>query len=233
MPLPITKSEKILDLNKQVILIYGRAKIGKSTLCSMFPKPIFLATESGLNYLEVFKVNCNNWETFLNACKELSEGKHEFETIVIDTIDNLVLYCSEYVCRENGVNHPSEMPHGKGWHLVTSELRRVLTKLASMPQGLVMVSHSMQEEIETKTKKYNRWTISISGKNKNIFLNMVDMILFIDSKIETDGEERRIIRTKPSMNWESGDRSGLLPAELPLDYNALANCFKKGVKDGK
>ena len=96
--LPQQKSEKITALAKQTVLIYGRAKIGKSTLCSQFEKPLFLATEAGLNHLEVYKINCNSWEKFLDACKEIGQGGHDFKTIVIDTVDNLVVYCSDYVC---------------------------------------------------------------------------------------------------------------------------------------
>lgn len=224
MLLPLEKSKKELHLTKQVILLYGRAKIGKSTLASKFDNPLFLATESGLNHLEVFKVNINSWEKFCEACVEIASGKHQFKTIVIDTIDNLVVYCSDYICRQNKVGHPSEMPHGKGWHLVTSELTRVLAKLSNLPYGLIMVSHCELIEIETPSKKYTRWSISIGGKNRNIFLNVADLILFIDSKV-TDDKEVRFIRTKPSLYWEAGDRSNLLPAELPLDYFELKKYF--------
>lgn len=227
MSLPVSKSEKVLELSKQIILIYGRAKVGKSTLCSEFDKPLFLATEAGLNHLEVFKVDVNSWAKFLGACAEVARGQHDYKTVVIDTIENLVMYCSEYVCKENGVNHPSELPHGRGWFLVTSELQRALVKLSSLPYGLVMVSHSVKEEVETKTKKYNRWTIAIGGKNKQIFLNMSDIILFVDSEVTKEGNEKRLIRTKPSMFWEAGDRSGGLPAELPLSYVELSKYFKK------
>lgn len=229
--LPIEKSKVVSELSQQVILVYGRAKIGKSTLCSKFDQPLFLATEPGLNHLEVFRVNINNWDKFLEACGDLADGKHKFKTIVIDTIDNLVVFCSDWVCRENSINHPSELPHGKGWHLVTSELRRALVKLASLPYGLVIVSHSELIEVETKTRKYTRYTIPIGGKNRNIILNMPDIILFIDSEVSKDGSERRLIRTKPSMFFEAGDRSGLLPETLPLDYNELAKYFK--VKEKK
>lgn len=223
----LQKSKVVSELSKQVILIYGRAKIGKSTLCSQFEKPLFLATEAGLGQLEVYKVDCNSWIKFAEACKTVGEGNHDFKTIVIDTIDNLVVFCSDYICKKNGINHPSELPHGKGWNLVTSELKRVMIKLSNLPYGLVMISHCVKEEVETKTKKYNRWTIDVSGKNKSIFLNMSDIILFIDSKISADKEEVRLIRTKPSMNWESGDRSGKLPAEIPLNFNELKKYFEK------
>ena len=227
MALPKERSKIVRDLSSQVILVYGRAKIGKSTLCSKFESPLFLATEPGLNHLEVFKVNITSWVKFLEACSDIAKGGHEFKTIVLDTIDNLVVYCSDWVCKENGINHPSELPHGKGWSLVTSELNRALVKLGSLPYGLIMVSHCDLTEVETKTRKYSRWTISVSGKNRNVFLNMTDLILFVDSEVASDGSEKRLIRTKPSMNYEAGDRSNLLPESLPLDYDELAKYFKK------
>ena len=77
--LPIEKSSKIDELSRQVILVYGRAKIGKSTLCSKFEAPLFLATEPGLNHLEVFKVNITGWQKFLEACAEIAEGRHQYK----------------------------------------------------------------------------------------------------------------------------------------------------------
>jgi len=88
-----------------------------------------------------------------------------------------------------------------------------------------MTSHCDMEEIETKTKKYNRWTISVSGKNRGVFLNMADIILFVDSEMDKDGNERRLIRTKPSLYWEAGDRNNLLPETIPLSYNELVKYF--------
>jgi hypothetical protein len=210
MALPKVVSKKENDLAKQIILVYGRPKIGKSTLCSKFDKALFLATEPGLNQLEVFKVNITTWKGFMEACKEISEGNHEFKTIVIDTIDNLVPLIQAYVEEVNEVDYIGDIPHGKGWFLATQELRRVLTKLAMLPYGLILVSHSKQEEIETKTKKYNRFTIDLSGKNQNAVLNLMDIILFMDSEMK-GGEEIGVMRTKPSLYWEAGDKSKLLP----------------------
>ena len=216
MALPKTLSQKESELGKQIILVYGRPKIGKSTLCSKFDKALFLATEPGLNQLEVFKVNVTSWKGFMEACKEISEGNHEFKTIVIDTIDNLIPLIQAYVEEVNEVDYIGDIPHGKGWFLATQELRRVLTKLAMLPYGLILVSHSKQEEIETKTKKYNRFTIDLSGKNQNAVLNLMDIILFMDSEMK-GGEEIGVMRTKPSLYWEAGDKSKLLPEAIEFE----------------
>ena len=213
MALPLERSQKNNNLSDQVITVYGRPKIGKSTLCSYFDDALFLATEAGLNHLEVFKVVVNSWEVFLKSCGDLAEGNHKFKTIIIDTVDNLVIYCSDYVCKKNKIDHPSELPHGKGWSLVTSELNRALVKLSGLPYGLVLVSHSKQEEIETKTQKYHRFTVDVGGKNKGVVLNMSDIILFMDSEVH-EKKEVGVIRTKPSLYWEAGDKSKLLEENI-------------------
>lgn len=233
MALPIIKSVKETNLAKQVTLLYGRPKIGKSTFCSYFEKALFMATEPGLNHLEVFKMNVNSWGVFLETCAEVAGGKHEFKTLIIDTVDNLLVYCSDYVCKENEIDHPSDLPHGKGWSLITAEFTRALVKLYGLGYGVVLVSHSKQEEIETKTKKYNRFTIDISGKNQNVILNGMDLILFMDSEMK-DGVEVGVVRTKPSLYYEAGDKSKLLPENIhfPLNdpkvaYDIIIKCFNE------
>lgn len=231
MSLPTQKTAKNNNLSDQITLIYGRAKIGKSTLCSYFDQALFIATEPGLNHLEVYRVDCNSWEKFLSTCAEIAKGQHEFKTIILDTVDNLITFCSDYVCRENGISHPSELPHGKGWGMITSEFNRAIVKLANLPYGLVIVSHSKSEEVETKTKKYSRTTIDVSGKNQNVILNLMDLILFMDSEMK-DGVEIGVVRTKPSIYFDAGDKSKLLPEsiEYPLDnpkvaYDIIAGSF--------
>lgn len=229
--LPKEKSGVNNNLSDQIILIYGRAGIGKSTICASFDKAIFLATEPGLNHLDVYSTPITSWSDFMLACKELAEGKHEFKTVVIDTVDRLIPLCQQFIEKKMEVEYIGDVPHGKGWFMVTSELSRVLTKLSQMPMGLVIVSHSKQEEVETKTAKFSRFTIDIGGKNQNVILNLMDIILFMDSEMRK-GEEVSVVRTKPSLYWEAKDKSKLLPdhIDFPPDqpekaYEQIAKAF--------
>ena len=226
MSLPVEKTKIETSISKQIFLVYGRPKIGKSTFCNQFPNPLFLATEPGLNHLECYKMIINTWEKFLDACADIAKGGHQYKTIVIDTFDNLIDLCADWVCREKSIEHVSELPMGKGYGFVNTQIRQKITKLANLGYAVILVSHCELIEVETKTRKFNKYTISVSGKNRGFALGLPDYILFIDSIVK-DNEEVRIVRTKPSMFWDAGDRSNKLPAEMALNYNELAKYFKQ------
>jgi hypothetical protein len=226
--LPIEKTKPTINLSKQVILIHGKPKIGKSTLVSrLFPNGLFIATEPGLNFLSVYKVNVNSWTKFIEVCGDIAKEPNRFSPIIIDTIDLLVTYCTEFICEREKINHPSDYEYGKGWGMVSKELQRVLTKLSTLG-GLVLIGHTKTEEVKTKTKAYHKDNLTITGENRRIILSLADLILYIDHEAEEGGKEKRIIRTKSSLYWEAGSRSDslvVLPETIPLDSNELAKYF--------
>jgi len=60
-------------------------------------------------------------------------------------------------------------------------------------------------------------------------LGMADMVLFCDLEAVSGekGEQsmRRVIRTKPSLYYEAGDRTGRLPETLELDFGKFKECY--------
>ena len=222
--LPKTKTAPKQNLEDFTVLIYGPPKIGKSTLASQFDTPLFLATEAGLNSLEVYQAPIATWEDFLAACKEIAAGKHEFKTVIVDTVDNLFKACSEYVRKKNNIQHESDLEWGKGWQLVKDEFTRALTKLSLLPYGLVMISHAEYVEIKTRTAVITKAVPTLQRSAREVILKMCDIILYCESTT-TDKGETRVMRTKPSENWDAGDRTKRLPGVLPLDYEAFRDAF--------
>jgi hypothetical protein len=227
--LPTEATKPVTELGKQTILLYGSPKLGKSSFASKAPGSLFFECEPGLNHLEVFKVPTYSWEAFLEACKLVAKGEHNFKTIVIDTIDNAFKMCSDYVCTKHGIEYEGDMGHGKGWALVKNEWHRVLTRLASLPYGLIMISHAIDKTIETRTGEYTKTTPSLPDRARNVVLGLVDIILFGDSIAKKDAAGNvtieRVVRTKPHPTYEAGDRTGRLPELLPLDYEQFMKAF--------
>jgi hypothetical protein len=203
--------------------------VHNSSFCAHAESALFLATEAGLNNLEVYQAPIGSWEDLLAACKEIAEGKHQFKTIIIDTVDNAYRMCAEHICQKNKIEHESDLGFGKGYALVNNEFFRVLNKLALLPYGLFLISHAQEKEIETRTGKLTRIVPTLPEKARKIVLGMVDMILFGDLET-TKGEDgkpvhRRVLRTKPHVNYEAGDRTGQLPEVIELDFAKFLEAF--------
>ena len=235
--LPTEASKPVTELGKQTILLYGSPKLGKSSFASKAPGSLFFECEPGLNHLEVFKVPTYSWEAFLEACKLVAKGDHNFKTIVIDTVDNAFKMCSDYVCAKHGIEYEGDMGHGKGWALVKNEWHRVLTRLASLPYGLIMISHAIDKTIETRTGEYTKTTPSLPDRARNVVLGLVDIILFGDSIAKKDAAGNvtieRVVRTKPHPTYEAGDRTGRLPELLPLDYEQFVKAFSSPARSSE
>jgi len=228
--LPTTKTPPRTNLADHTVLIHGAPKIGKTSFCAQAESALFLATEAGLNSVEAFQVPISTWDQLLAAGAEIAAGKHAFKTIVVDTVDNALRMCSEYVCARNKVEHESDLAYGKGYALVTNEFYRVLNKLALLPYGLFLVSHSQEKEFETRTGKVTRIVPTLPDKARKVVLGMVDIILYADLEATPgpDGKPtvRRVLRTKPNAHYEAGDRTGRLPEILDLDYRKFLAAFE-------
>jgi hypothetical protein len=162
----------------------------------------------------------------------------------IDTIDNAFKFCTDHVNAKHNVEYEGDLDHGKGWAFVKNEWHRVLTRLASLPLGLVLISHATDKQIETRTGKYSKTQPSLPDRARHVVLGLVDMILYCDTVSRpranssgggtsgggTSGGSKgseivRIIRTKPHPTYEAGDRTGRLPEVMPLDFAAFASHF--------
>jgi len=210
--------------------------VHNSTFCSEAEGALFLATEPGLNHLEVFQSPINTWEDMLTACGEIAAGQHSFKTIVIDTIDQAYRLCVEYMNKKHKVEHESDLGFGKGYALINNEFYRVLNKLAMLPYGLLLISHAQEKEIETRTGKVTRIMPTLPDKARKAVLGLVDVILFGDFETVAgpDGKPqvRRVLRTKPSPHFEAGDRTKKLPPTIELDYAKFVQAFEVAKRDG-
>lgn len=237
--LPTTKTPMQSDYSKLGTLIYGKPKIGKSSLAAEFPKAIFLPTEPGLNHLEVFQApgdgsGVRSWDQLLQILAQLlkPDAEHDFETIIIDTIDNAYKLCTEWVCKPLKVKHIADIGgHGKGYGLVNIEFERVIRGILHSQMGLVMISHHKNVTLQTQLgAEYSQAQPTLTGGPSKIVTGLSDLILFVTDELVEDDKgvqcSRRVIKTKNSQAWMAGDRTGRLPETLPLSFKALDKSFR-------
>jgi hypothetical protein len=227
MTLPTAKQKKSTNPFDYTILIYGDPKIGKSEACSRIPDALFIQTEPGIKNLEVFTTPLiETWEEFLDVAKDMSEGKHSFKTIVVDTLDGMYQLCARYICKQNGWKHESELDYGRGYTRVKLELMRVLNKLAGLPTGLVLVGHAKEKEVKTRTGTFDRITLCFSSSIEEAITAFVDVALY--ARVEThEGEKIRVVRSLYSDDYFAGGRIDFFE-----DGMLLEDLFNETSKNG-
>ncbi len=85
------------------LLLYGTEGIGKSTIASEAPKPIFIPTEDGLDQIDTDSFPlCHSLDDVMAALTALATEEHDYQTVVIDSLDWLARLISDVVRKRYG-----------------------------------------------------------------------------------------------------------------------------------
>lgn len=224
--LPTAKTAPSLAPDKAKVLLYGPAKIGKSTLASQIDPDhtLFLASEPGLGAIEAFTLPVASWQAFREIGAELAKGEHDYRIVVVDTVDELIRMCSDDVLAKLGASHASDLGYGKGWAAIADEFRLRIARLSNLGLGVWFISHSKETEIKTAVGSVTKHVPDIGGQARSFLIGFCDLILFATSQLTPEGEQR-ILRTSASENWEAGGRVPL-PDPIPLDAAVLRRALE-------
>lgn len=235
--LPTAKAPKITDLSRQRILLYGPPKVGKSTWCSRAPDAVFLDCENGLQSLECFKVPCRNWGEICGTVQALRNDKHPYKTVIVDSIGVAYRWAQEHVLTK----HKSEwltdgsLAWGKGTGLVTNSVVWLLKALSDplLGLGLYVIAHERQETVKDRFGgEIIRTGPDIPDKVVQYVVGWADMVLRAGYENEGEGDAtviKRVLISQGSESLIAGDRTGCLPAVMPLSFPAMEKTYNEAL----
>ncbi|MEK4199073.1 MULTISPECIES: ATP-binding protein [unclassified Cytobacillus] len=230
---------------KKKVVLYGPEGIGKSSLASQFPKPIFIDTEGSTTELTVDRLPKPNSWTMLNQQVDwVKQQVGRFETLIIDTVDWAEMLCIESVCSTHNKKGIEDFGYGNGYVYVKEEFGRFLNKLSDvidMGINVVLTAHSQIVKFEQPDEmgSYDRYQLKLGKKTSSQTAPLVkewaDMVLFINYKtysVATDDKGKkhkaqggvRTIFTTHHPAWDAKNRHDL-PEEMSLDYANIAHIF--------
>lgn len=242
------------------ILVYGTEGIGKSTFGSQAPKPIFVQTEDGLDELDCDKFPlATNYDDVLTALTELKTQAHDYESIVIDSLDWLERLIWDKLCAQNGVNSIEKVDGGyaRGYTHALTYWREIIDQLNVLRSGrgmvVVMIAHSKVERFEDpESSPYDRYSPRLNKHAAALVSEWSDAVLFATRKIRTQSEDtgfnrkrtiahaigkdggERILRCVGGPTCVAKNRYGITD-ELPLSWaafiHALSNNQPQGAKN--
>jgi hypothetical protein len=224
------------------ILMHGLPGLGKSTFASKAPRPLFLCAEKGTNHLDVNRLELDSFPLFLEAINELKAMKHDYKTVVIDTIDHVEPLIFQQVCKDKGKRSIEDIGYAKGYIFALDfwkELIDGLEALRELGLNVILLAHT---EIKTfqdpqLAEGYDRYQIKLHHKAASMIIDRVECVLFANyetflktetgAKNKAFGEGARVLYTEHRPAFQAKNRFNL-PHKLPLEWDDFAKgCDKK------
>lgn len=232
------------------VIIYGPEGIGKSTLASKFPDPVFSDTEGSTNAMNVARFSkATSWSMLKDQVTYLKNNPNTCKTFVIDTIDWAEQMCVQSICDKHGKTGIEDFGYGNGYVYVREEFGRFLNMLSELIDkgiNVVLTAHAQMRKFEQPDElgAYDRWELKLGKKTSSqtspLVKEWADMVLFCNYKtlvVNVDGQGaqkgknkvqggRRVMYTSHHPCWDAKNRYGL-PEECPMEYSSIAHIFNE------
>ena len=243
----ITKGKRA---RAQKVVIYGTEGIGKSSLASQFPEPLFIDTEGSTDNMDVARLDKpTSWIMLNNQIAFIKANPTVCKTLVIDTIDWAESLCVENLCAMHGKKGIEDFNYGNGYVYAKEEMGRFLNKLQDLIEigiNVVLTAHAQIRKFELPDEmgSYDKYELKLGKKTSSQTAPLVkewaDLLLFCNYKTYLISQEKstkkkaqgnqRVMYTEHNPAWDAKNRHGL-PSELPLNYASIAHIFKTEEKE--
>lgn len=135
-------------------LIWGESMSGKTYLARQFPNPLIINTDGNGAKVDTPCIEVNNFIEFLKVIDALEKEPHNYETIIIDLIDDIQTMISNHVCKKLNIDHESDAPYGKGFGEVKSLWKKLMMALTQMKVNVIFISHYVEKTENNATVLY-------------------------------------------------------------------------------
>lgn len=231
-------------------IIYGPDGVGKSTLGSEAPNPIFLGTEKGTANLDVFRYpkELNSFQDVMDAIEDLRANPHSFETLVIDSLDWLEPLVWEHVVHvsspASGVQGIEDYGYGKGYVYAIEQWRKMVSLLGRLrserKMNVILIAHTQVKIAKDPqaASEYDRYQLKLNDKAAALWREFVDGVYFVNfetvtatdkkGKTRAFGEGDRYLYTERRPAFDAKNRFGL-PFQIPLVLGDSWNALKSAI----
>lgn len=183
----LEKSAVTDSLKGMKLYIYGGNDLGKTYQMSrMSDKTLLIATEAGYGAADCAVVDITKWTQFKDIVNQLTSEKVDkedangrlewetmqdiYDTILIDTGDNLIDLAEKQTCVEFGVRDLSEIEDTKknGYSIYRKDFKAMVDKLCHYGYVVIFIAHEEYvDKTDLKGNKYSYMQPKNSGNIKS------------------------------------------------------------------
>lgn len=242
MILPKNERVEIGATNYMKGWIYGPPFSGKTTFLDSAPSPLNLNTDGNTKYVTMQRLRIRDevtvegrqtkkkfaWEIFKEAIEELEKKQNDFETIIVDLVEDTREMCRLYMYDKYDWEHETDGGYGKGWDVIKTEYLSTMRKFFNLDYNCFIVSHEDTSKDLTKQSgdKVTRIAPNIQEGIANKLAGMVDFV----ARVVINKDDSRSLSFKTDNVIFGGGRLHIDIDEIPLDWNELLKVYEEANK---
>lgn len=225
------------------MVLYGEPGVGKSVFASNSPKPFFICTDGNYEWLVDFgakeedHIQVDSWE---EAKKVFAQPFDDYDTIVVDLIEDLFKWSEQEFCKRNRIEHISDVNYGKGYDITRNAFFLEISKLLAKDKHVILISHGITSVVKDR-RGVEHTIYSPSSRIPDKVWDMIEgrVRYFLRCYLQAeeveggDKEETKLVKKRylsliPKEN-EFGICRGIDEATTPHDIELDFNEFMKTV----
>lgn len=213
-------------------MVHGVQGVGKSTFGATARRPIFIQTEDGLGEIECAKFPLSRaFNEVMDALAELLTQPHDYQTIVVDSLDWLERMIWQEVCTAENVSNIEKIGFQKGYTYALNFWRRFLDALDALRRergmAVILIAHTKIEKFQTPEESaFDRFTPRLHKLAASVVMEWCDEVFFATytsttnpRKVKNVESPERVMRTCEGPTHVAKNRLNM-PFELPLEWAA-------------
>jgi hypothetical protein len=230
------------------VIVYGDHGIGKSSFAAGAPNPIFIQTEDGSDKLDVTRTPvATRWQSVLSVIKALHNDEHEFQTVVLDSLDWAESLCDAYV---HDTYDDKALGYGKDAVLLGEHMRDMLRSLTALRDhrnmAVVCTAHAHVKTFHDPSgESYDRYEMKLAKKVNPIAQEWADYIGFaahevyvakkdagFNKKRGVGVSQGRVLHLEGTPAYDAKKRGADMPATIPLHWADFYDALR-GARGGE
>lgn len=185
------------DTDPPLVVIYGGGGLGKTTLASEFPAPLYVRTGEGERaptgvVMKSFGVS-ESYEDVTNQIDWMLEAEHDRRTFVLDALDGMESLIAAEACIRGGWSDLEEPGFGKGQAKAFSIWQEFIGKLMKLKKAgffVVAIGHVKAKTVPgVTTDSYPRYMPNIHDAAGAAIVDASDLTGFLHQRVSVAKEK--------------------------------------------
>lgn len=192
MAISLSDLKKKTNDDTPIIMVYGTAGMGKTSFALDFPEAVYIQImperpPAGIESNTFGELN--SYSEVMDALRSLAKDKHDFKTVIIDSMDALEPIIWKETCFRNQWKDLEQPGYGKGYLAADHVWREFIFACDWLRRnkGITVIWLALAEATsheEPGKAPYKRYAMKTHKRAEGLLTQTADAVLFVNTKID-------------------------------------------------